>query len=112
MRSQRNLIQIHPALSNFRNYPVIDGANAYDMCGFHIGDVQLGVVANISTDPYLPECRVILQVAGLGNVLLRPDQSARLRGHLETAEREAAGAMALADDKEITAVVHASAVES
>lgn len=110
MSAQRNLIQIHPHLSNFRSSPVIDAANAYDTCGHHIGDVQVGVVANISTDPYLPECRVIVQVAGLGNVLLRPDQSARLRAHLETAEREAAGAMALADDKEITAVIVAQEI--
>lgn len=100
MIAQRNLIEIYPALTNFRNFGRIDGVNVYDPHGFNAGTVQLGVVANVSTAPYLPDCRVIMQVAAIGAMLLRIEQSITLRAQLQLAEAEAALAIALASDKE------------
>ena len=100
MSGQRNLIQIYPALSNFRNFGKIDGVNVYDPHGFNAGMVQLGIVANVSTMPNLPACRVIMQVAAIGAMLLRIEQSETLRAQLLLAETEAALAIALASDRE------------
>lgn len=88
----------HPHMPNFKDQPPIYGALVYDKFGQpedQLEAVEVGVIANVSTNPALPPHRIVITIAGGCSLCLTLAQSEELRAKLALAELDAAPALAL-----------------
>lgn len=89
----------HPHMPNFKDQEPIADVLLYDRHGFEDGCatllVDVGVVANVSTNPALPAHRIVINVDRGVSLCLTLAQSEALRTRLQFAEMDAAPALVL-----------------